>query len=112
MRVAQRPAAPLTHEVPVEAIALSNKKPIALIAGPCVIENVELTLSMARDLSNLARRHKMAYVFKASYDKANRSSVGSFRGPGLQKGLRVLQRVRDEIGCPILTDVHWTADVK
>ncbi len=97
--------------VPVNGYAFGNERPLALIAGPCVIESPALTMSIARQLAQLAKRLRMPYVFKASYDKANRSSVQSFRGPGLRKGLDVLRQVKEEIGCPILTDVHWKEDV-
>jgi 2-dehydro-3-deoxyphosphooctonate aldolase (KDO 8-P synthase) len=85
---------------------------LALIAGPCVIEGPALTVRMARKLSALARARRVGFVFKASYDKANRSSIASYRGPGLRKGLEILQRVKDEVGCPVLTDVHCKEDVK
>ncbi len=77
-----------------------------LIAGPCVIESEEQTLTIARFLATVARERGVALIFKASYDKANRSSLSSYRGPGLEEGLRVLRRVRQEIGVPVLSDVH------
>src|SRR5258708_25296084 len=98
------------HDVNVDGFRVGNEQPFVLIAGPCVIESPEHALAMARRLSQLARKNRMPFVFKASYDKANRSSIKSFRGPGLQKGLDVLRRVKDEIGCPILTDVHEKAE--
>ena len=79
---------------------------LAVIAGPCVIESQERTLDTARQLAALARRLEMPLVFKASFDKANRSSLESFRGPGLGEGLRVLRAVKSETGLPVLTDVH------
>ncbi len=79
---------------------------LAVIAGPCVIESQERTLDTARRLAALARRLEMPLVFKASFDKANRSSLESFRGPGLGEGLRVLRAVKSETGLPVLTDVH------
>jgi 2-dehydro-3-deoxyphosphooctonate aldolase (KDO 8-P synthase) len=84
---------------------------LVMIAGPCVIESAELTLSIARTLKDYARQLALPLIFKASYDKANRTSLSSFRGPGLAKGLEVLARVRDEVGLPILSDVHQVADV-
>jgi len=98
--------------VSLGGFVFSNEAPLALIAGPCVIENPVLTLSMAKQLSRLARQQRIPFVFKASYDKANRSSVASFRGPGLRLGLEILRRVKEEVGCPILTDVHWKEDVE
>ena len=82
-----------------------------LIAGPCVIENEAHALKMAEAISAVARRLQMPYIFKASYDKANRTSLQSFRGPGLEEGLRILERIKKKTGVPVLTDVHETADV-
>lgn len=79
---------------------------LLLIAGPCVIEGEEHALGLARAICQIAARVGMPYVFKASYDKANRTSVRSYRGPGLDDGLRVLRRIREEVGVPILTDIH------
>lgn len=76
------------------------------IAGPCVVESPEHVLEVARRVAELAAKHAVPVVFKASYDKANRSSISSFRGPGLERGLEALARVRDETGLPLLTDVH------
>ena len=82
-----------------------------LIAGPCVIENEEHALKMAEAISAIAREKKLPYIFKASYDKANRTSIRSFRGPGLDEGLRILKKVRDVAKVPVLTDVHEAGDV-
>ena len=82
-----------------------------LIAGPCVIESEEHALFMAEVIKGVARSLNIPFIFKASYDKANRTSVRSFRGPGLAEGLRILKQVKDEIHIPVLTDVHETADV-
>jgi 2-dehydro-3-deoxyphosphooctonate aldolase (KDO 8-P synthase) len=79
---------------------------LALIAGPCVIESEQLCLDVAIELRRIARRLKMPFIFKASYDKANRSSAKSFRGPGLEEGLRILSLIKHKLGVPILTDVH------
>ena len=84
---------------------------LSLISGPCVIESEKLCLSIAASLARACRKLGINYVFKASYDKANRTSTQSFRGPGLQAGLRTLARVRAEIGVPILTDVHTESQV-
>lgn len=97
--------------VSVDGVRFSNTLPFALIAGPCVIENPNFTVKMAKSLAQLAHKLKVPYIFKASYDKANRSSINGFRGPGLRAGLEILQRVKDEVGCPVLTDVHWKEDV-
>jgi 2-dehydro-3-deoxyphosphooctonate aldolase (KDO 8-P synthase) len=86
--------------------SLANRKRLSLIAGPCVIESERLCLRIADSLQNTCRDLGVTYVFKASYDKANRSSIKSFRGPGLKAGLKILAKVRQEFGVPILTDVH------
>jgi len=80
--------------------------PLFLIAGPCVIEDEALVMSIAGQLKEMTARIGMPYIFKASFDKANRSSHESFRGPGMEEGLRVLQKVKQDIGVPVLTDVH------
>jgi len=82
-----------------------------LIAGPCVIESEEHAIRMAEIIKGVARSLEFPFIFKASYDKANRTSIRSFRGPGLKEGLRILKRIKDELHLPILTDVHETADV-
>jgi 2-dehydro-3-deoxyphosphooctonate aldolase (KDO 8-P synthase) len=82
-----------------------------LIAGPCVIESETHALTMAQAIGAVARKLGMPYIFKASYDKANRTSLKSFRGPGLTEGLRILKKVKKEAGVPVLTDVHQAADV-
>jgi 2-dehydro-3-deoxyphosphooctonate aldolase (KDO 8-P synthase) len=82
-----------------------------LIAGPCVIENEAHALRMAESIAAIAREKGMPYIFKASYDKANRTSIRSFRGPGLEEGLRILGNVRSNFGVPVLTDVHEAIDV-
>ncbi len=80
--------------------------PLVLIAGPCVIENEGLCLTVAKEVRDICRELGMPYVFKSSYDKANRSSIVSKRGPGLKEGLEILRRVRDETGVSVLTDIH------
>ena len=82
-----------------------------LIAGPCVIESEEHAVRMAEIINGVARSLEFPFIFKASYDKANRTSVRSFRGPGLKEGLRILRKIKDELHLPVLTDVHETADV-
>ena len=97
---------------PIEIEGLSvGGGALLLIAGPCVIESEEHAVGLARRLRDITARCGVQMVFKASYDKANRTSGQSFRGPGLREGLRVLRRVRDEIGLPVLTDIHepWQA---
>ena len=82
-----------------------------LIAGPCVIESEKHALRMAEAIASIARAKKVPYILKASYDKANRTSIRSFRGPGLEEGLRILRKVRETLGVPVLTDVHQATDV-
>src|SRR5271166_2368083 len=82
-----------------------------LIAGPCVIESEMHALKMAESVAAIADSRKLPFVFKASYDKANRTSIRSFRGPGLEEGLRILRKVRETVKVPVLTDVHEAADV-
>ena len=87
-------------------LTVGGGAPLLLVAGPCVIESESHAVETALAVRDIARRIGVPYVFKASYDKANRTSGGSFRGPGLQEGLRVLARVREAAGVPILTDIH------
>src|SRR5579872_7485430 len=82
-----------------------------LIAGPCVIESEEHAIRMAEIIKGVARSLGFPFIFKASYDKANRTSIRSFRGPGLKEGLRILKKIKDQLQLPVLTDVHETADV-
>lgn len=81
-------------------------RPFFLIAGPCVVESEGLVLDIAGRMQEITTRLGIPYIFKASYDKANRSSKGSFRGPGIEEGLRILSEVRKQLGLPVLTDVH------
>jgi 2-dehydro-3-deoxyphosphooctonate aldolase (KDO 8-P synthase) len=93
---------------PVQFAGLSvgGGTPLLLIAGPCVIESEAHAIATAVAVRDIARRAGVQYVFKASFDKANRTSVRSFRGPGIDEGLRILARVRGEVGVPVLTDIH------
>jgi 2-dehydro-3-deoxyphosphooctonate aldolase (KDO 8-P synthase) len=81
-------------------------QPLFLIAGPCVIENEQLALDTAAELKTITDRLGIHFIYKSSFDKANRSAGGSFRGPGMEQGLRILQKVRQETGVPVITDVH------
>ncbi len=92
--------------------AVGRDHPLVLIAGPCVIESADHALRLAESIAEIARRLELPYVFKASYDKANRSSGQSFRGPGLEAGLAILERVRGELGLPVLSDVHEPAQAE
>ena len=85
-------------------------KPFFLMAGPCVIESEEMVMEIAREMKAICDDLGIPYIFKASYDKANRTSVSSFRGPGIEKGLEILARVRETVGVPVVTDVHTEAE--
>ena len=99
-----------THSFTVEGVNIGSGN-LFLIAGPCVIESEDHAIRMAEIIKGVTRSLNFPFIFKASYDKANRTSVKSFRGPGLSEGLRILQKVKDEVHVPVLTDVHETADV-
>jgi 2-dehydro-3-deoxyphosphooctonate aldolase (KDO 8-P synthase) len=92
-------------------VAAGGNAPLFLIAGPCVIETEAHAIMLAERLAEITREQKIPFIFKASYDKANRSSIQSFRGPGLRAGLAVLQRIRQSLGVPVLTDVHDVSHV-
>jgi len=99
------------REVAVGPVRVGGKNPLALIAGPCVIEGEELLLGVAERLQEVCGRVGVALILKSSYDKANRTSLASFRGPGIERGLAILRRVREKTGLPILTDVHEVGQV-
>jgi 2-dehydro-3-deoxyphosphooctonate aldolase (KDO 8-P synthase) len=96
----------------IGSVSIGRLHPLALIAGPCVIESREHTLRMAEALRDICRRVEVSFIFKASYDKANRSSIHSFRGPGLEEGLAILGEVRREVGVPVLSDIHEPRQAK
>jgi 2-dehydro-3-deoxyphosphooctonate aldolase (KDO 8-P synthase) len=87
-------------------------RPFFLIAGPCAIETEQLALQTAVELKAITARLGIPFIYKSSFDKANRSSLDSFRGPGMEEGLRILQKVKDEVGVPVLTDVHEDTDIE
>ena len=94
------------HEVHIGSFTVGAGHRPFLIAGPCVIESEALVLETAARIAEIAQSLGMPYIFKSSFDKANRTSINSYRGPGLEKGLTVLKKVKDQLGLPILTDVH------
>jgi len=96
----------LTRELKIGNIVIGGNNPLVFIAGPCVIENEDVTLKAAVRLKEISDHHKIPIIFKSSYDKANRSSVKSFRGPGIKNGLQILSRIKSETGLSILSDVH------
>jgi len=100
-----------TRVINLGPVRLGGRQPLALIAGPCVIESRAGCLALAARLARLAAAEKIPLVFKASYDKANRTSHASYRGPGLSKGLEILREVKERYGLPVLTDVHSEAEV-
>ena len=100
-----------TREVRVGSITIGGGRPLVLIGGPCAIENEKHALTTAERLAVIAADHGVPFIYKSSYDKANRSSVGGYRGPGLVEGLRILRRVRDAVGVPVLSDVHQVEEV-
>ena len=102
----------MSHAIHIGKLTLGEGHPLFLIAGPCVIESERHTLRMAERLTAASRTLKIPFIFKASYDKANRTSLASYRGPGLQRGLQILARVRREFGLPVLTDVHEVSQVR
>jgi 2-dehydro-3-deoxyphosphooctonate aldolase (KDO 8-P synthase) len=93
-------------------VRIGGDQPLVLIAGPCVIENEEHTLALARALQDITARVGVGLIFKASFDKANRTSVKSYRGPGVDEGLKILSVVKEKTGLPILSDVHDISQVK
>ncbi|QSR89062.1 3-deoxy-8-phosphooctulonate synthase [Methylacidiphilum caldifontis] len=90
---------------------MNGKKPFFLIAGPCVIESVELVIDIALELKKITTKYQIPFYFKSSFDKANRSSIDSFRGPGLKEGLKILAKIKEKTGCALTTDVHSTEQV-
>lgn len=101
----------LTREVPVGPVRIGGNNPLALIAGPCVIEGEESLIEVAEQLLEICTKVGIPLVLKSSYDKANRTSLKSFRGPGIERGLEILRRVKEKTGLPVLTDVHEVAQV-
>nr|WP_166667842.1 3-deoxy-8-phosphooctulonate synthase [Orenia marismortui] len=93
-------------------VIFGNNRPFVLIAGPCVIEEEDRVLRIAEKIKAITERLGIPYVFKSSYDKANRSSIESFRGPGLESGLEILKKVKDEFGLPVISDVHTVEQAK
>jgi 2-dehydro-3-deoxyphosphooctonate aldolase (KDO 8-P synthase) len=89
-----------------KSVIFGGQKPLVLIAGPCVIESPSGTLKIAEAIQKITSKLKVPFVFKASFDKANRTSIKSFRGPGLYEGLKVLSQIKSKLGLPILSDVH------
>jgi 2-dehydro-3-deoxyphosphooctonate aldolase (KDO 8-P synthase) len=102
---------PTPQTFTVDSLKLGAGSSLFLIAGPCVIESESHALRMAEAIHAVTDKLKVPYIFKASYDKANRTSLQSFRGPGIEQGLRILEKIKKEAGVPVLTDVHEPKDV-
>ena len=102
----------MTREVRIKNIPVGGSNPLVLIAGPCVIEGLDITLQIASALKEITTSLSIPYIFKTSYDKANRSSLKSYRGPGLEKGLEVLREVKKKFDIPVLSDVHRFEEIE
>jgi 2-dehydro-3-deoxyphosphooctonate aldolase (KDO 8-P synthase) len=100
-----------TREVSVGPVRIGGGRPLALIGGPCAIEDEKHALMTAERLTRIAADKRVPFIYKSSYDKANRSSVNSYRGPGLVEGLRILKKVRDTLRVPVLSDIHQVSEV-
>jgi 2-dehydro-3-deoxyphosphooctonate aldolase (KDO 8-P synthase) len=100
-----------TRAVRIGAVPIGGGAPLALIGGPCAIENEKHALMMAERLQRVTAAAGVPFIYKSSYDKANRSSINAYRGPGLTEGLRILQKVKDETGLAVLSDVHDVSEV-
>jgi len=101
-----------TREVHVNSVTIGGDRSLVLVAGPCVIEGEEITLRIAERIKETTSAVGMDLIFKSSYDKANRSSIHSYRGPGLDEGLRILRRVKEELNLPVLSDVHRFEEIE
>ncbi|MCM8780675.1 MAG: 3-deoxy-8-phosphooctulonate synthase, partial [Candidatus Omnitrophica bacterium] len=99
------------HKICIGNIEVGKGSPLILIAGPCVIESEKLCLDTAKRLKDITHRLDIPFIFKSSYDKANRLSLSSFRGPGLKKGLEILSKVKRKVGVPVLSDIHCQREI-
>ena len=97
--------------IAVKNVKFGGNHPFVFISGPCVIEDEATALKIADGLKKITDRLKIPFIFKASYDKANRTSVSSFRGPGIDEGLKILQRIKDRLGVPVTSDVHCVQEI-
>ncbi|MBI4843285.1 MAG: 3-deoxy-8-phosphooctulonate synthase [Nitrospirae bacterium] len=101
-----------TREIKIANVKIGGDNPLAFIAGPCVIESEESTLKAAARLADISQKLNVPIIFKSSYDKANRSSINSYRGPGIDAGLTILDKARKETGLPVISDVHSVEEAK
>jgi len=109
--IAKKSEIKVSCQVKIGGLKIGGNGPLFLISGPCVIENEETTFKVAHFLKGIAQRVKIPVIFKSSYDKANRTSIDSFRGPGLNKGLEILKEVKNTTGLPILSDIHQVSEI-
>ena len=101
----------ITRSIAVGPLSIGGQNPLALIAGPCVIESEKIAMEIAEKLKGITTDLHVPFIFKASYDKANRTSIKSFRGPGLNDGLKILQKIKTELDLPVLSDVHKEEEI-
>ena len=101
----------MSKPVAIGDITIGRGAPLALVSGPCVIEDEKTTFAIAAALKEITQQLDMPFIFKASYDKANRTSLDSYRGPGLEKGLKTLEKIKNDLGIPVLSDVHRIGEV-
>ena len=102
----------MTKEIKVGNIRIGAANPLVLIAGPCVIESAESCLAIAQELKRITTKEGIPFIFKSSFDKANRLSLSSYRGPGLEKGLKILSKVKKDLEVPVLSDIHCREDLE
>jgi 2-dehydro-3-deoxyphosphooctonate aldolase (KDO 8-P synthase) len=102
----------MNRHVQVGSVKIGSGLPLVLISGPCVIENEKAGMETAEFLKKLAEKLDIPLIFKSSYDKANRTSIHSFRGPGIKEGLRILGKIKEELGIPVLSDVHRFSEIE
>ena len=99
-------------EIKIKEINLSNNSPMTIIAGLNVLENEDMALDVAEKLKEITTKHNIPFVFKASFDKANRSSIDSYRGPGLEAGKKIFESIKKNINVPIITDIHEEGQIE
>jgi len=99
-------------DIEIGRLKLGGDSPLLIIAGPCVIENEDIVFLTAERLKEICSNLGLQFIFKSSYDKANRTSISSFRGPGIEKGLRILSDVKDRVGVPVISDVHSVEEIR
>lgn len=102
----------MTKEIGIKKFKIGGKNKLFLIAGPCVIEGRDICFDIAKELKKITKRLNINFIFKASYDKANRTSIKSFRGIGIERGLSVLRKIKEELNVPVLSDIHCVSHIK